>query len=111
MRLLFVLCIMSSCMMQPVMAKDFNLKGLPQMGLGGGLVIFSENDKVQHFGAGMFTAGTVKYLGGKWWHGCAAAAAIGALKEGIDHLGNGHVEFNDFLATAAGGCLWFTKEF
>lgn len=39
--------------------------------------------------------------------GLAAAAVVGVLKEAYDSTGRGHVEFLDFMATAAGGAIGF----
>lgn len=60
---------------------------------------------------GHFVAGAIIALGfGAFFGPCiglAAAVAAGACKEWRDSTGRGHVEFLDFLATAAGGAVAF----
>ncbi len=62
-------------------------------------------DKAGHLIAGLLVycvAGLVSPVAG-----LAAAAIVGAAKEAYDATGRGHVEFLDFVATAAGGAIGF----
>ena len=64
-------------------------------------------DKVRHFGAGTVAAyAGEKLTGSKAW-GCAAALAVGTLKEHVDQLRGGNFDSDDLLATVAGCSVTF----
>lgn len=64
-------------------------------------------DKTKHAIAGAAIGSAVTMATGNYWHGCAAATAVGLAKEVYDnqHRDRHTPSFKDFAVTAVAGCL------